>query len=89
MVLKIENEEFYNGKYYNSKINHKFRVRCSVHKEETIKQKKYWNWFWKKENIKNNGGHWTICWLVMDNLVQVYYSYASVSLTVNDIILEY
>ena len=39
MVLKIENEEFYNGKDYNSKINHKFRVRCSVHKEETIKQK--------------------------------------------------
>ena len=57
MALKIENEEFYNGKDYNSKINHKFRVRCSVHKEETIKQKNIETGFEKKENIKNNGGH--------------------------------
>ena len=48
MVLQIENEEFYSGKYYNSKINQKFRVRCSVHKEETIKQKNIETGFEKK-----------------------------------------
>ena len=52
MSLKIENEEFYNGKDYNSKINHEFRVRCSVHKEEAIKQKNIETGFEKKENIK-------------------------------------
>ena len=52
MVLQIENEEFYSGKYYNSKINQKFRVRCSVHKEETIKQKILKLVFRKREHKK-------------------------------------